>query len=203
MNASKTELLEIHDDTALFREALRFTSAETGFIPRLIEKDFDTSAEGDAARRAIGEQLSASLAQEWKSTGAALGYRYEGSPIIVPDGAPEPADEVTHYTQAARPGHRAPHGWLSDGRSTIDLFGDGFVLVRFDRRFAAEPLLHAARQRSIPMTLVDIDNTDIAALYERAAAVVRPDGHVAWRGDHLPADNTGSNRCSGDYRQLP
>jgi 2-polyprenyl-6-methoxyphenol hydroxylase-like FAD-dependent oxidoreductase len=150
---------------------------------------FDTSAEGDAARRAIGEQLSASLAQEWKSTGVALGYRYKGSPIIVPDGTPEPADEVTHYTQAARPGHRAPHGWLSDGRSTIDLFGDGFVLVRFDRRFAAEPLLHAARQRSIPMTLVDIDNTDIAALYERAAAVVRPDGHVAWRGDHLPADS--------------
>jgi predicted nucleotidyltransferase component of viral defense system len=40
MNASKTEPLEIHDDTALFREALRFTAAETGFIPRLIEKDY-------------------------------------------------------------------------------------------------------------------------------------------------------------------
>ncbi|HEV7445455.1 MAG TPA: hypothetical protein VGO18_22980 [Steroidobacteraceae bacterium] len=38
MNASKTEPLEIYDDTALFRGALRFTAAETGFIPRLIEK---------------------------------------------------------------------------------------------------------------------------------------------------------------------
>jgi len=40
MSASKTEPLEIHADTALFREALRFTAAETGFIPRLIEKDY-------------------------------------------------------------------------------------------------------------------------------------------------------------------
>jgi predicted nucleotidyltransferase component of viral defense system len=40
MNAAKTEPLEIHNDTALFREALRFTAAETGFIPRLIEKDY-------------------------------------------------------------------------------------------------------------------------------------------------------------------
>src|SRR5256885_4719580 len=40
MSASKTEPLEIHADTALFREALRYTAAETGFIPRLIEKDY-------------------------------------------------------------------------------------------------------------------------------------------------------------------
>jgi predicted nucleotidyltransferase component of viral defense system len=40
MNAAKTEPLEIHNDAALFREALRFTAAETGFIPRLIEKDY-------------------------------------------------------------------------------------------------------------------------------------------------------------------
>jgi hypothetical protein len=30
----------IHEDTALFREAVSFTSAETRFLPRLIEKDY-------------------------------------------------------------------------------------------------------------------------------------------------------------------
>jgi Nucleotidyl transferase AbiEii toxin, Type IV TA system len=40
MSASKTKPLEIHNDTALFREALRFTAVETGFVPRLIEKDY-------------------------------------------------------------------------------------------------------------------------------------------------------------------
>ena len=28
----------------------------------------------------------------------------------------------------------------------------------------------------------------VAALYERALVLVRPDGHVAWRSDQLPAD---------------
>ena len=36
------------------------------------------------------------------------------------------------YTQTARPGSRAPHAWLSPGRSTLDLFGRSFVLLRFD-----------------------------------------------------------------------
>ena len=29
------------------------------------------------------------------------------------------------------PGGRAPHAWLADGRSTLDLFGRGFTLLRF------------------------------------------------------------------------
>jgi predicted nucleotidyltransferase component of viral defense system len=32
--------LRLHEDSALFREALTFTAAETGFAPRLIEKDY-------------------------------------------------------------------------------------------------------------------------------------------------------------------
>ena len=30
----------VHEDTALFREAVQFTAAETKFVPRLIEKDY-------------------------------------------------------------------------------------------------------------------------------------------------------------------
>lgn len=32
--------LKLHEDVALFREAVNFTAAETGFAPRLIEKDY-------------------------------------------------------------------------------------------------------------------------------------------------------------------
>ena len=71
------------------------------------------------------------MKREWFSIGIHLGYRYEGSPLIVPDGTPEPPDEVMDYAPTARPGHRAPHAWLKDGRSTLDLFGRGFVLLRF------------------------------------------------------------------------
>lgn len=148
----------------------------------------EVSAAGDAARAQIGKAISASLQQEWKSTGLALGYRYEGSPIIVPDGTPAPAPELSDYRQTARPGHRAPHAWLRDGRSTIDLFGAGFVLLRFDSGVDATTLTRAATARRVKLSLIDIDQPEIAALYERRLVLVRPDGQVAWRADAAPAD---------------
>ena len=37
---SKTEpsVINAHEDVALFREAVQFTAAESGFVPRLIEE---------------------------------------------------------------------------------------------------------------------------------------------------------------------
>ncbi len=38
------------------------------------------------------------------------------------------------------------------------------------------------------MTFVPIAEPQIAAVYERKFVLVRPDGHVAWRDDRMPAD---------------
>ncbi len=70
------------------------------------------------------------MRHEWFANGVMLGYRYDNSPIVWPDGTPAPPDPSHPYTQTARPGARAPHVWLADGRSTLDLFGRGFVLLR-------------------------------------------------------------------------
>ncbi len=70
------------------------------------------------------------MRHEWFANGVMLGYRYDNSPIVWPDGTPAPPDVSHPYTQTARPGARAPHVWLKDGRSTLDLFGRGFVLLR-------------------------------------------------------------------------
>jgi hypothetical protein len=40
----------------------------------------------------------------------------------------------------------------------------------------------------VPLTVVPLADPRIAALYERKLVLVRPDGHVAWRGDALPDD---------------
>ena len=147
------------------------------------------NAAGDACRRRVGAQLTSSLHQEWHSLGVDLGYRYEGSPIVIPDGSPPTPDDPSDYVPTARPGHRAPHAWLADGRSTLDLFGPGFTLLRLDAPDEdVSALLAAARERRVPLQLVDIDEPTVVKLYERRLVLVRPDGNVAWRADAAPAD---------------
>jgi hypothetical protein len=137
----------------------------------------------------IYEQLSEALREEWNSTGVSMGYRYDGSNIVVADGSVAPVDDKSDYVPTARPGHRAPHAWMRDGRSTIDLFGGGLVLLRIGKtRADVGALAAAANERRVPLSVIDIEEAPIRALYERDLVLVRPDGHVAWRGDTLPAD---------------
>jgi hypothetical protein len=144
---------------------------------------------GDVARAEFGRAYTGMMKREWFSIGIHLGYRYEASPIIVPDGSPEPADDVTHYEQTARPGHRAPHAWLSPGKSTLDLFGRGFVLLRLGPDAPdAEHWMQASERVKLPLQEVVIASEEILRLYGTRLVLVRPDGHVCWRGDVNPAD---------------
>lgn len=145
-------------------------------------------AEGARARAEVGEELLTAIGPEFRTVGLQLGYRYEGSPICVPDGTPEPPDDPAVCTPSARPGSRAPHVWLRDGRSILDLYGRGFTLLRFSGAPSGEPIEAAARSRRVPLTTVALDEPEAAALYERKLVLVRPDGHVAWRADSVPAD---------------
>jgi 2-polyprenyl-6-methoxyphenol hydroxylase-like FAD-dependent oxidoreductase len=149
----------------------------------------DDSPQGAATRQKVGREFSETMRREWFTLGAHLGYRYENSPICWPDGSAAPPDDPRVYVPTARPGHRAPHAFLADGRSTLDLFGRGFALLGFGAAAAeAAPLLEAAKKRNVPLTFTTIAEPHIAALYERRFVLVRPDGHVAWRGDRMPED---------------
>ncbi len=149
----------------------------------------DPTPEGEALRQQLGREFTAAMTREWHTLGIHLGYRYDDSPICWPDGTPLPALEIMTYTQTARPGARAPHVWLKDGRSTLDLFGRGFVLLRIGKDApAADALLQAAAQRGVPLGQVALDEPEVASVYERKLVLVRPDGHVAWRDDRMPPD---------------
>ena len=92
------------------------------------------------------------------------------------------------FIPSCRSGARAPHAWIGEGFSTLDLFGDGFVLLRFDPGTNVPSIIAAAAVRQVPFKVVDIDKPEIAALYDRKLVLVRPDGHVAWRADACPDD---------------
>ncbi len=152
----------------------------------------DDTLEATQLRAHLGGRLADANRAAWDEPDAThLGYRYDESPIIAPDGTPPPPEpsDPCHYDQTARPGARAPHVWLRDGRSAHDLFGLGFTLLRLgEHPPAADALISAVRGREVPLTDVRQTEPEIAALYERPLVLVRPDGHVAWRGDAMPED---------------
>jgi 2-polyprenyl-6-methoxyphenol hydroxylase-like FAD-dependent oxidoreductase len=148
----------------------------------------ESTAAGERLRREVGEELLAGTRAEWESKGVILGYRYANSPICVSDGSPEPADEYRTYEPTNRAGHRAPHIWLAENTSTLDLFGEGFVLL--DRGLADDSDAHLqqeAARRNIPLRRAPLPVT-ANSRYPTRFTLVRPDGHVAWRGEKIPAE---------------
>jgi 2-polyprenyl-6-methoxyphenol hydroxylase-like FAD-dependent oxidoreductase len=154
-------------------------------VPDLVE----ATPAGEAARKRLGEEIVKSTSRELLSDGIALGYRYGESPIVCPDGSEPPPTSVTEYVQTSFPGARAPHVRLADWRSTLDLFGRSHVMLRLGSDAPdATPLEDAAKRRGVPLEVAAIGEPAVCSAYEKKLVLVRPDGHVAWRGDALPAD---------------
>ncbi|MNC96584.1 hypothetical protein D3C83_139960 [compost metagenome] len=40
----------------------------------------------------------------------------------------------------------------------------------------------------MPLDIIHLDHPAVLATYERRLVLVRPDGHVAWRGERLDVD---------------
>jgi 2-polyprenyl-6-methoxyphenol hydroxylase-like FAD-dependent oxidoreductase len=149
------------------------------------------SEEGQSLRAKTREAILRTRAKEFQndSPGIEFGYRYSDSPICIPDGPEPPADDQGSYTPTTWPGARAPHAWLSDGRSTLDLFGRGFVLLDLSSRpVDASAFSNAAQKVGLTLEVVKLEESRVRELYERSLVLVRPAGHVAWRGASLPGN---------------
>lgn len=139
--------------------------------------------EGAAIRQKAAMGIRSSMrGKQWMTNmpGIDLGHVYEGSPVCIPDGTPPRPWQPDSYTQSSRPGSRAPHVWLSEGRSSLDLFGSAFTLLDFGD--SADQTLESARHR-IPFRYVHFPNAGTENVYPARFTLVRPDGYVAWRGD--------------------
>jgi 2-polyprenyl-6-methoxyphenol hydroxylase-like FAD-dependent oxidoreductase len=157
-------------------------------VPEEIEDD---TPAGAAAREKSGVYLNRHVREEFNIPGVTFGARYDGSPIIASDGMAPPPDHMNDYVPTAVPGGRAPHAWLSDGRSLYDTFGFEFALLRLGPKTPdITPFTQAAAQRGMPLSVVDRPEEELRALYQADLALIRPDQIVAWRGSRVP-DNVG------------
>ena len=153
----------------------------------------DTTPAGAALRAALGAEIKAAKIREFSTLGVVKGYHYSGSPIVVDDGSTPPARDFRNYIPSAHPGCVAPHAWLADGSSLYDHFGKGFTLLSTDGAEAAIP--------STPVPVKVLKQRGLRELYQARYALIRPDQHVAWRGDSLTPETlnivTGKNELMG------
>jgi 2-polyprenyl-6-methoxyphenol hydroxylase-like FAD-dependent oxidoreductase len=148
----------------------------------------DDTPQGAAARAALGARLYQSATREFEAPGIHLGMFYHGSPVIAEEPGEPPLDEPNHSLPHARPGARAPHAWLGEGEALCDRFGRDFTLLKLAAGCDTRAFEQAARARGIPLTVLELARDGIRKLYDGDLVLIRPDQHVAWRGNSAPFD---------------
>ncbi len=177
-------------------EAIRWIQSEcidnTGHLPPFFAKDGMSGNDGDgeAIRKQVGAHVVDLKLKEFVSTGAQLGYNYVSSPLIAGDGSVPPPLSMGRFTPSAVPGCRAPHVWLTPGESLFDNFGPEFTLLSIGIEVDTTSFSRAASARGIPLKVLQLDK-EFHELYGANLLLVRPDQHVAWRGNEIPSDLDG------------
>ena len=118
--------------------------------------------------------------------GVELGYRYHGSPVVCHEDSPEPPWSPQRYTPTTWPGGRPPSLVLSCGEPIYDRFAPSFTLVDFAGDGSAAPLLEAAAAQGVPVSHTVVTDAGARQVWERDLVLLRPDHHVAWRGNEAP-----------------
>jgi 2-polyprenyl-6-methoxyphenol hydroxylase-like FAD-dependent oxidoreductase len=143
---------------------------------------------GDAVRARIGSAAHDADVEQQCCAGLNFGYFYDRSPIIAYDGEQHPPYTMGAFTSSTVPGCRVPHVWLAPGCSLYDALGTGYSLICLDQDIDVAGLVAAAERRGMPLSIVNLTSAELASAYRRKLLIVRPDQHVAWRGDVVPPD---------------
>ena len=162
--------------------------AQSRSIPKVLEKKHFIAR---LIRKKLGGKLYAMNAPQFACAGLNFGYYYDDSPIVHYDGESAPQYEMGEHTPSTVPGCRMPHFWIDDATSLYDALGDDYTLVCFDDTAGTKVLEEAAERRGFPLSVLRCSPPESTGWCQTRLVLVRPDRHVAWRGDALPGDVEG------------
>ena len=152
-------------------------------FPDFIEED---SLRGKQAREVLQVEL-ASFKEEFASLGIVLGARDDTSPLIISDESDVPPDDPARYVPSSVPGGRLPHYWTDDQESISDKLGKWFNIIQIGPDAPSVWAFEvAANDLSIPIKVIKISDLSALNLYQKSILLVRPDQHIAWRGNVVP-----------------
>jgi 2-polyprenyl-6-methoxyphenol hydroxylase-like FAD-dependent oxidoreductase len=146
----------------------------------------DDTPAGRFARDALTAVADVEQRKSNEMIGAELGYRYVGSPLICdPPGGPE--HQMRSYEPTTWPGARLPHVWLDDGSAMQDRIPPGcFTLLQLGGSGVDSSKLAAAIVAyGAPVHALVITDQAARDIYGYDLLLLRPDLHIAWRGNEV------------------
>jgi 2-polyprenyl-6-methoxyphenol hydroxylase-like FAD-dependent oxidoreductase len=149
----------------------------------------ENTPEGLAARAEFARLADVEQRKASDMIGAELGYRYIGSPLVEQEPGEGPEPKFMEYEPTTWPGARLPHTWLADGTAMQDRigYGHGYTLLRLGAtRAPTEVLERAFAALAAPLQVLDVPDAAPRDVYGHDLLLLRPDLHVAWRGNALP-----------------
>ena len=147
----------------------------------------DNTPEGAATRAQMAALFDAQQRKVTEISGIEAGYRYVDSPIVWQEPGDGPHPDNTSYVPTTWPGARLPHVWLSDGAALHDRLGHGYSLLRLGgARADTSSLEKSFREIHAPLEVLDVAGERARDIYQYDLLLVRPDLHVAWRGNQPP-----------------
>jgi 2-polyprenyl-6-methoxyphenol hydroxylase-like FAD-dependent oxidoreductase len=150
----------------------------------------ENSIEGLAVRVEMARRFDVEQRKVTEILGIEAGYRYVDSPIIWPEAGDAPDPDNPQYVPTTWPGARLPHIWLKDGTALHDHLGAGYSLLRLGKATDQTKGIERAFQTlHAPLDTLFIESERAREIYGCDLLLVRPDLHVAWRGNQLP-ENT-------------
>jgi hypothetical protein len=149
----------------------------------------DHTPEGSATRAQMAALFDIQQRKVTEISGIEAGYRYVDSPIVWREPGDGPDPDNPRYTPTTWPGARLPHVWLSDGAALHDRLGPGYTLLRLGGTHAdSSSLERSFLEVRAPLEVFDVACERARDIYQYDLLLVRPDLHVAWRGNELPRD---------------
>ena len=151
----------------------------------------DATPEGAETRANLVRVAEVEQRKSNEMIGAELGYHYSGSPLIWPEPGEGPPDDFVNYVPSTCPGVRLPHVWLDDGTAMQDRIGNrnGYVLLRLGGSAADVAALgRAFGEIGAPFAVLDVPDARVRDVYGYDLLLLRPDLHVAWRGNQPPEE---------------
>ena len=161
-------------------------------IGRLYDERLEAeTSDGERARAHASKRIAELGNAENECRGIEFGYAYQASPIVLREPNCAAPDDILHYHPTTVPGVRLPSVFLDDGSALFDRLGSWFSLLVFGDRDPSA-FVSAAKATRVPLALLRIGTPELEPIFEAGMVLVRPDQHVAWRGNRIADERSAS-----------